>query len=101
MNGDHINNKKYDLENTNIDNNEHELHVITIQPQRSKTPITLINEWAMRGDGSCKKKTVSYTLVAITGHAHRPIYTYMCRVDDITGTYLYYFSTNSINFFFK
>lgn len=90
INEDHIQNKKYNPENTDIDNNVHEHHVITtVQSQKSKTPISLLNEWAMRGDGSCEKKQlVSYTLVAITGQAHRPIFTYMCRLNDKTGRYL-------------
>lgn len=86
VNEDCIQNKKYNQNNTDTVNNQH-FAITTIEPQKSKTPISLLNEWAMRGDGSREKKplVVSYTLVAITGHAHKPIFTYMCRINDKTG----------------
>lgn len=32
-----------------------------------------------------KNKNVSYELIAVTGQAHRPIFTYMCKVLNKTG----------------
>lgn len=83
-NEDHIKNNIYNLENTSIENSEHEAKIITVETQTNKTAITLLNEWAMRGEGK-KPFTVSYVLVAITGHAHKPIFTYMCQTHNMKG----------------
>lgn len=55
-----------------------------------KSPVSLLNELSHRDHESGKKKRiiVSYMLMDITGQSHRPIYTYMCRVNDKTGRYL-------------
>jgi len=75
------------LENTKIDNGEHEPNTITVETQKNKTAISLLNEWAMRGDGCEGKKPfdVSYVLTGITGHAHKPIFTYMCQTHNMKG----------------
>lgn len=84
-NEDHRKNNIYNLENTNIDNSEYELtKPITVETQQNKTAISLLNEWAMRGEGK-KPFIVSYTLVGITGHAHKPIFTYMCQTHNMKG----------------
>jgi len=81
-NENHIKNNIYNLENTNIDNSEHEAK--TVETQTNKTAISLLNEWAMRGEEK-KPFNVSYVLVAITGHAHKPIFTYMCQTHNMKG----------------
>lgn len=81
-NEDNRKNNIFNLENTNIDNNEHEPETIIVETQQNKTAISLLNEWAMRGEGK-KSFTVSYVLVAITGHAHKPIFTYMCQTHNM------------------
>uniref|UniRef100_A0A2S2PDG6 RISC-loading complex subunit tarbp2 n=1 Tax=Schizaphis graminum TaxID=13262 RepID=A0A2S2PDG6_SCHGA len=81
-NEDQVKNNIYNLENTNIDDSEHESKTMIAKTQKNKTAISLLNEWAMRGDGT-KPFVVSYMLMAITGHAHKPIFTYMCQIDNI------------------
>lgn len=71
---------------TSVCNNECENRTVTLEVQQKKTPITLLNEWAMREGNSCEnKKFVLYELVAITGSGHRPIFTYKCQANDKTG----------------
>lgn len=70
----------YNSKNINV-NNIQNVHNI-VETQQNKTPISLLNEWAMNGK---KKSEVSYTLVAITGNAHSPIFTYTCQFQDKTG----------------
>jgi len=85
------NNNIYNLENTNIDDSEHESKTMIAKTQKNKTAISLLNEWAMRGDGT-KPFVVSYALMAITGHAHKPIFTYMCQIDNIKGSFIFVLS---------
>lgn len=68
-----------------MNNNEQDNH--SVETDTNKTFITLLNEWAMRGNRSNinKKCLVSYELVAITGNAHKPVFTFMCLVNDKTG----------------
>lgn len=74
------------LESINIGYSEYAKHTKTVETQQKKTPISVLNEWAMRNQGSNNKKSiVSYTLVAVTGLAHRPIFTYACQVHNKTG----------------
>ncbi|XP_050437649.1 RISC-loading complex subunit tarbp2-like [Adelges cooleyi] len=56
--------------------------------RQKKTPISLLNELAMRvGDRIDEnKKAVTYELVAVTGHAHKPIFTYLCTACNKTAT---------------
>jgi len=84
---DHSKNNTYNLENTNIDNSEHEPEPITVETQQNKTAISLLNEWAMRGGEEKKPYIVSYVLVAITGHAHKPIFTFMCQTHNMKGIF--------------
>lgn len=42
----------------------------------------------MDNDSKKKKNVVSYELIAVTGQAHRPVFTYMCRVLDKTGKWV-------------
>jgi len=71
----------------NISDSHYDWHIVTADTQQKKKPITLLNEWAQMSDGGSNKKqtNVSYTLVAITGQAHQPIFTYVCQVHDKTG----------------
>lgn len=75
---------KSNVESTDVGYNEQKKPIKTNDFQKKKTPMTILNEWSM-----CfgEKKSVSYILVAIAGSAHKPIYTYVCQADDITGTY--------------
>ncbi|XP_026820424.1 uncharacterized protein LOC113559025 isoform X2 [Rhopalosiphum maidis] len=82
-NEDQIKNNVYNLKNTNVDDSEHESKTMIAKTQKNKTAISLLNEWAMRGDGTHRTFDVSYVLMAITGHAHKPIFTYMCQIDNI------------------
>jgi len=60
---------------------------MSIETQRKKTPVSLLNEWAMRISGSTRSTIiVSYVLISITGQIHKPIFTYMCQVQDKTGS---------------
>lgn len=60
--------------------NKHKIYV------GQKSPITLLNELSFRDEsGKIKRIAVSYILMAITGLPHRPIYTYMCQINNITG----------------
>ncbi|XP_050526542.1 RISC-loading complex subunit tarbp2-like isoform X2 [Daktulosphaira vitifoliae] len=57
------------------------------EKQKKKTPISLLNEWTMHCNGvNNKKKTVSYTLIAVKGHAHKPIFTYLCCACNKSAT---------------
>lgn len=60
-----------------IDSNEHQNQIMNIETQKMKTP--------MRGDRYGRKITVSYMLIVATGNPHKPIFTYMCQVNDKTG----------------
>lgn len=64
----------------NLNNNKPEFK------QQSKTAISLLNEWAMRGCEEKKPIVVSYVLVAITGFAHGPVFTYMCQIHNKKST---------------
>lgn len=88
-NEDHSKNNIYNLENTNIDNSEHKSEPITVETQQNKTAISLLNEWAMRGGEEKKPYIVSYVLVAITGHAHKPIFTFMCQTHNMKGSLIF------------
>lgn len=68
------------LKNVDIDYRQYKHK--TVETQLNKTPISLLNEWAMRGKN---KYVVSYLLVAITGNTNKPKFTYVCRVNDIIG----------------
>lgn len=61
-------------------------HTNNIKTQQKKTPISVLNEWAMRGtNGVPKKIVVSYIPLAISGFAHKPIFTFMCQVLNKKG----------------
>ncbi|XP_025198322.1 uncharacterized protein LOC112596755 [Melanaphis sacchari] len=81
-NEDHITNNVHNLNDTNVDKSEHETKIIIAQTQKNKTAISLLNEWAMRGEEK-KPFVVSYLLVDVTGHAHNPRFTFMCQVYNI------------------
>lgn len=87
-NENHINRRKNNSDNTDIDNSEQDNH--SVEMGSKKTFITLLNEWAMHRNGSNKNRTclVSYEFVAITGNAHKPVFTFMCRVNNKTGIFI-------------
>jgi hypothetical protein len=66
--------------NKKFDNEGHQIMAVTTQSK--KTPMTLLNDWAMLGDGSKNNKriAVSYELISIEGSIHKPTFMYECRV---------------------
>lgn len=84
-NEDNITNNLHDLENTNIDNSEHESKTMIAKTQEKKSPISVLNQWAVGGKGK-KSIAVSYVLTGVTGQSHKPIYTYMCQIHNTTGS---------------
>ncbi|CAH1731600.1 unnamed protein product [Aphis gossypii] len=83
-NEDNITNNLHDLENTNIDNSEHESKTMIAKTQENKSPISVLNQWAVGGKGK-KSIAVSYVLTGVTGQSHKPIYTYMCQIHNTTA----------------
>lgn len=75
-----IEDNKNNLKNVDIDYRQYKHNIV--ETQLNKTPISLLNEWAMRGK---KKYVVSYSLIAINGNMNKPIFTYVCQVNDMTG----------------
>lgn len=73
---------EYDL----AKNEGYECRSMSTETQRRKTPVSLLNEWAMCSSEYTKKtKLVSYVLMTITGKTHKPIFTFMCQVQDKIG----------------
>lgn len=75
------------FENADINFGE---HANDDEMQKTKTPVTLLNEWAMRkGNGKPEKMVVTYKLVALDGYSHKPSFTFMCLVDNKRGRLIY------------
>ncbi|VVC27127.1 Hypothetical protein CINCED_3A003642 [Cinara cedri] len=74
--------RNYFFENKDNNLSDHmNQHTNNTKKQQKKTPISVLNEWAMRGTNGVQKKiVVSYVPLAISGFAHKPIFTFMCQV---------------------
>lgn len=83
-NEDNITNNLHDLENTNIDNSVHESKTMIAKTQEKKSPVSVLNQWAIGGKGK-KSFAVKYMLTGVTGQSHKPIYTYMCQIHNTTA----------------
>lgn len=74
------------LGNIKVDNEGHQ--IMTVTTQSKKTPVTILNDWSMRGNGTDNKRiAVSYELTSIEGNTHKPKFIYMCRVLKNIGRY--------------